>query len=80
FPASHHVAVFDGASGRTRQLIDTAALGLAWPCGIALSPDGRDFLVTGYWGGLLPIAAGSHRPRPVMAGPTWWGHSHTLAG
>ena len=80
FPASHHVAVFDGASGRTRHLVDTAALGLAWPCGIALAPDRRHFLVTGYWGGLLPIEVGSHRPQAVVAGPTWWGHSHTLTG
>jgi len=80
FPASHRIGVFDGATGATRKLIRTDEAGLSFPCGIAPSPDGRHWLVTGYWGGLLRLAQGDFALSPVQAGAAWWGHSHTVAG
>lgn len=80
FPSSHLVAVFDGASGRTLALIETDMHGLNWPCGIAPSPDGRHWLVTGYWGGVLPLDATTLQAGRLNAAPLWWGHSHTVTG
>ncbi|MCF4165993.1 DUF1513 domain-containing protein [Zavarzinia compransoris] len=80
FPSSHLVAVFDGAGGRTLRLIETDRLGLHWPCGIAPSADGRHWLVTGYWGGMLSLDGTTLQPGPVNAAPLWWGHSHTVTG
>jgi hypothetical protein len=77
FPASHAVAVFDGASGEVKKLIHTAAMGLHWPCGLALSPDAAHWYVTGYWRGILTLEAGQHGVESVTDSPQWWGHSHT---
>jgi hypothetical protein len=79
FPGSHTVAVFDGATGATRKIIDTAALGLRWPCGLAQTPDRKQWLVAGYWRGLLTLRAGSLLVETVSPQPQWWGHSHMAA-
>jgi len=80
FPASHVVVVFNGASGEVTKVIHTLALGLQWPCGIARSPDGRRWYVTGYWNGLLTLTAGEHSIESITDRPVWWGHSHIAIG
>jgi hypothetical protein len=79
FPATHTLAIFDGATGGTKKLIRTDALGLQFPCGIALSADGSQWLVSGYWRGLMTLQTGSHLVGMVSPLPKWWGHSHTIA-
>ncbi|RJF87386.1 DUF1513 domain-containing protein [Oleomonas cavernae] len=78
FPARHLIAVFDGATGNTRKLIRTDALGLHWPCGLALSPDGGSWYVTGYWEGIMTLRADNHALAGIAALPAWWGHSHMV--
>lgn len=80
FPARHLVAVFDGATGETKKLIRTDRMGLYWPCGLALSPDGGSWLVTGYWKGVISLQAGSLALEHVSPDPAWWGHSHIVVG
>lgn len=80
FPSSHCVVVFNGASGNLTKLIHTDALGLKWPCGLALSPDGSFYCVSGYWNGLLTLATSNHQVQSMVSGPQWWGHSHTVIG
>jgi len=79
FPATHTIAVFDGATGSTKKLIKTDALGLNWPCGVTLSPHGAHWLIAGYWRGLLTLETGSHLVGMVSPLPEWWGHSHITA-
>lgn len=80
FPATHSIALFDGATGSLKKLIRTDALGLKWPCGVALSADGSRWHVTGYWNGMLTLQTGSHLIGTVSSLPKWWGHSHTVIG
>ena len=78
FPGTHTIAVLDGATAAVRKLIDTAALGLHWPCGLAPTPDGRRWLVTGYWRGVLTLRSEDWRMEVASPLPQWWGHSHTV--
>jgi hypothetical protein len=80
FPARHLVAVFDGATGNTKKLIRTDRLGLYWPCGLALSPDGGSWHVTGYWEGIMTLRADNHALAGINTAPAWWGHSHVVVG
>jgi hypothetical protein len=78
FPATHRIAIFDGATGTMKKLIATDSLGLHWPCGVALAMDGMHWHVSGYWNGLLTLRTGSHLVETVSSQPRWWGHSHTV--
>lgn len=81
FPSSHRLMVFDAATGRLRRQIDTAALGLPYPCGLALLPDGETYAVAGYWQDVLIFRRGSHRPLRRLTRPApLYGHSHMTAG
>jgi hypothetical protein len=80
FPATHRIALFDGATGAVKKIIRTDAHGLRWPCGVALSPDGAAWHVTGYWSGLMTLRTGTHLIDSVNPLPKWWGHSHTVIG
>jgi hypothetical protein len=80
FPATHRIALFDGATGAAKKIIRTDELGLRWPCGVALSPDGSEWHVTGYWNGLMTLQAGTHLIGSVSPLPKWWGHSQTVIG
>ncbi|GAB2177717.1 DUF1513 domain-containing protein [Dongia sp. agr-C8] len=80
FPATHRIALFDGATGAVKKVIRTDQHGLRWPCGVALSPDGASWHVTGYWNGLMKLQAGTHLIDSVTPLPKWWGHSHTVIG
>lgn len=80
YPTTHRVMAFDGASGRVSQIIDTSAMGLRYPCGIALLPDGRHYAVTGYWENLFVFERGTHRlVRDLCLYPVFFGHSHITA-
>ena len=80
YPSAHRVMVFDGASGAVLQSIDTRKMGLRFPCGITLLPDGVHYAVTGYWENLFVFERGSHRlNREACLYPTFFGHSHITA-
>ncbi len=81
FPSSHRVMAFDPATGRVRRQIDMAALGLPFPCGLALLPDGQTYAVAGRDRGLAVLRRGSHRlvSRARIRLPIH-GHSHMTAG
>jgi hypothetical protein len=80
FPSSHQLMVFDGASGDIARRIDTQRLGLRYPCGITLLPDGQHYAVAGYWENLFVFERGSHRlVRELCQYPMFFGHSHITA-
>lgn len=80
FPSSHRLMVFDARSGDLRQDIDTARLGLHYPCGLALLADGQSYAVAGYWQDVMLFRLGSHRPlRRLTRHPVLYGHSHMTA-
>jgi hypothetical protein len=78
FPSSHRLLIF-AATGRLRRTIDTRALGLRHPCGLALLDDGT-YAVAGYRQGVLVLTRGSHQPVRHLATDTpLHGHSHMTA-
>lgn len=80
FPTTHRLIVFDGRSGETLREIDTARLGLRYPCGVALLPDGVHYAVAGYWENLFVFERATHRlARDLCLYPTFFGHSHITA-
>ncbi|MBL8589861.1 MAG: DUF1513 domain-containing protein [Methylobacteriaceae bacterium] len=80
FPSSHRIMVFDGASGDVARDIDTSRLGLRYPCGITLLPDGAHYAVAGYWENLFVFERGAHRlQRDLCLYPTFFGHSHVTS-
>ncbi len=80
YPSAHRLMVFDGASGEVIHSLDTRKIGLRFPCGITLLPDGVHYAVTGYWENLFVFELGSHRlNREACLYPTFFGHSHITA-
>lgn len=80
FPSAQRVMVFDAETGALKRAIDTAALGLRYPCGLALLPDGVHYAVTGYWQGLFVFTRGAHEvQRELCHYPMLFGHSHIAA-
>lgn len=81
YPTAHRVMAFDGASGAVTAVIDTAEMGLRYPCGIALLPDGIHYAVTGYWENLFIFECRTHRlVRDLCQYPVFFGHSHISVG
>jgi hypothetical protein len=79
FPSSHRVLVFS-ADGAVLHAIDTRALGLEFPSGVALLPGTELYAVAGYWRGLQLMRRGSHRPeRRLATHVAFRGHSHMTA-
>lgn len=77
YPTAHRVMVFDGATGRVVVDLDTRGLGLRHPAGIALLPDGRHYVVTGWWENLFVFERATHRlVRDACLYPVFFGHSH----
>lgn len=77
---SHRLLVLDGASGRVKREIATDRLGLRYPCGLALLPDGRHYAVTGFWEDLYVFRRGTHEVnREACRYLTFFGHSHIAA-
>jgi hypothetical protein len=80
YPSAHRVMVFDGASGEVVEDLDTRKIGLRYPCGVTLLPDGKHYAVAGYWENLFVFERGSHRlVRDLCLYPMFFGHSHITA-
>lgn len=68
---------FDGATGGMVKRLDTRTVGLRYPAGITLLPDGEHYAVTGYWENMFVFERGSHRlSRDLCLYPLFFGHSH----
>lgn len=78
FPSAHALVVLDERTGSVRRVIRTTAMGLARPRGVGLLPDGRHYVVSGHWRGLLVLRRGEHRPVPERSRLDLpiFGHSH----
>jgi hypothetical protein len=61
YPSSHRLMVFDGASGEVLHSLDTRKMGMRFPCGVTLLPDGAHYAVTGYWENLFVFERGTHK-------------------
>jgi len=80
FPSTHSLMVIDDDTGEIRQRIDTAALGLDYPCGLSLIPDSPFYAVSGYWKNLFIFRRGTHEPvRELCHYASFFGHSHMTA-
>lgn len=80
FPSAHQLMVFDGVSGDVARRIDTQKLGMRYPCGITMLPDGQHYAVAGYWENLFVFERGTHRlVRELCLYPMFFGHSHITA-
>lgn len=60
FASSHSLVVLDAASGRIKRTIGTERLGLRYPRGIGLHPDGKHYAVSGGWQGIYLFRRGAH--------------------
>lgn len=77
FPTANCFMIFDGAGGGITRIVRTEPLGLSYPSGVALHTDGRHYLITGSWRGLLVFRRGSHElNREAMNNVLFFGHSH----
>jgi len=77
YPSAHQLMIFDGETGGIIQRIDTRKIGMRYPCGITLLPDGEHYAVTGHWENLFVFERGSHRlVRDLCLYPVFFGHSH----
>ncbi|MEW9836899.1 DUF1513 domain-containing protein [Mesorhizobium marinum] len=80
YPTTHHVMVFDGATGAVSNVLDTRTLGLRYPAGVTFLPDGKHYCVTGHWENLFVFERGTHRlVRDLCLYPVFFGHSHITA-
>jgi hypothetical protein len=80
YPSSHHLMVFDGATGAVAKVHDTRTIGLRFPCGITILPDGVHYAVTGHWENMMVFERGTHRlVRDLCCYPVFFGHSHITA-
>jgi hypothetical protein len=77
FPSSHCYMVFDGANGHIKHVVHTDQLGLRYPCGLALYPNGTHYAISGYWQNLFLFRRGSHElDRSAYRYHVFFGHSH----
>lgn len=80
YPTTHHVMVFDGATGAVSRRYDTRTAGLRYPCGVTFLPDGKHYAVTGHLENLFVFERGTHRlVRDLCLYPMFFGHSHINA-
>jgi len=80
YPSTHHVMVFDGATGAVSNVLDTRTVGLRYPAGLTFLPDGRHYAVTGHWENMFVFERGTHRlVRELCLYPIFFGHSHITA-
>ncbi|MBX3582529.1 MAG: DUF1513 domain-containing protein [Rhizobiaceae bacterium] len=80
YPTTHHVMVFDGATGAVSNILDTRTVGLRYPAGVTFLPDGKHYCVTGHWENLFVFERGTHRlVRDLCLYPVFFGHSHITA-
>ncbi len=82
FPSAQAIVVVDTRSWAVRRVIHTPSFGLSRPRGVGLLPDGRHYVVSGNWRGLVVLRRGEHRPvfeRSRLDLP-FFGHSHLTVG
>ncbi len=80
YPTTHHVMVFDGATGAVSNMLDTRTVGLRYPAGVTFLPDGRHYAVTGHWENMFVFERGTHKlVRELCLYPVFFGHSHITA-
>lgn len=80
YPTTHHVMVFDGATGAVSNSLDTRTVGLRYPAGVTFLPDGRHYAVTGHWENMFVFERGTHKlVRELCLYPVFFGHSHITA-
>jgi hypothetical protein len=80
YPSTHQIMVFDGATGKLANRLDTRTVGLRYPSGLTMLPDGRHYAVAGFWENLFVFERGSHRlVRELCLYPMFFGHSHITA-
>lgn len=78
FPSAQAIVVADARNGTIRKVVRTTVFGLSRPRGVGLLPDGRHYVVSGNWRGILCLRRGEHRPvleRSRLDVPLF-GHSH----
>ncbi len=81
FPGSHSVMVADARSGAITKVLRTDRLGLRYPCGLALHPDGRRYLVTGSFENVFLFDRETHAlDRPACRYLPLFRHSHIALG
>ncbi len=77
YPTRHAVVVFSGEDGAVRRVLRTDRLGLRQPRGVVLHPDGRHYVVSGWWQGARAFSRGEHAPVSRLdRHEVWFGHSH----
>jgi len=77
FASSHCVLAVSGATGRIERVIRTDRLGLRYPRGLALHPDGEHYVVSGSWRDLALFRRRDHSPVPERSLHTvFFDHSH----
>jgi hypothetical protein len=81
FTSSHTIGVFAAGDGHVRRMIRTDELGLRYPRGLALHPDGQHYAVSGSWRDLMLFRRGTHEPRPGRSlHAVLFEHSHLTIG
>ena len=67
FTSSLAIGVFAGDDGRVKQMIRTDRLGLRYPRGIVLHPDGIHYAVSGSWRDIVLFRRGTHQNDPARS-------------
>lgn len=81
FTASHRVIAIDAKSSRITACVDTERLGLRYPRGVGLHPDGEHYAVSGSWQDIMLFRRGTHAPAPERRiGASLFHHSHLTVG
>jgi hypothetical protein len=77
FGTSHTLIAFGASDGGIRKFLRLDRLGLRYPRGVVLHPDGEHFAVSGGWQGIQLFRRGTHEPVPSRALHTvFFDHSH----
>jgi len=80
FGTSHTLIAFAAADGRVKDVLRLDRLGLRYPRGVVLHPDGEHFAVSGGWQGIHLFRRGTHAAVPARAlHPVFFDHSHLSA-
>ena len=81
YPSSNALMIFDASNGHLKKHIRTDQLGLRFPCGLALHPDNKHYIVTGHWRNMYVFKRGNHIVnRDACEYVSLFGHSHIAVG
>jgi hypothetical protein len=77
FGTSHTLIAFAAGDGRVKDVLRLDRLGLRYPRGVVLHPDGEHFAVSGGWQGIHLFRRGTHAHVPARAlHSVFFDHSH----